>query len=316
MKNSNLVTRVISGIVCLIVVLAVGMIGGVPLFAFIALVGLIGLYEFYKAVGIYDKNAEDKKNNMLAMSGIIGSIIYFIVLWSGIISFIVYDSLNELNFSLSTSLLDNLIGLSKTQKLLELSNMTLVMIFVVIMLIVFMGIFVFTFPRFTFEKVAYALISIVYIPVCISFLYLIRFTENGKFAFWLIFISSWVCDTCAYFVGSAIGKHRLAPILSPKKSIEGSIGGIVGAVIVAFVFGYFVQYKIFGGANQSTQYMIICAIGAVVSQIGDLAASGIKRNHDIKDFGNLIPGHGGILDRFDSVIFVAPIIYILAILVL
>ena len=289
MKNSNLVTRVISGVVCLAVVLLVGILGGIPLFAFMTAAGLIGLYELYKAVGLYEKNAENKRDNVLAILGILGSAVYYIAL---------------------------LPELSKTQKLIELSNMTLILIFIVLMLIIFMGVFVFTFPRFSFDKIAFAIVAIVYVPVCISFIYLIRFIEDGKFVFWLIFISSWVCDTCAYFVGSAIGKHRLAPVLSPKKSIEGSIGGIVGTIIVAFLFGHFVQHNLLGGADKSIQYMFICAIGSVVSQIGDLAASGIKRNHDIKDYGKLIPGHGGILDRFDSVIFVAPVIYILAVLVL
>ena len=101
----------------------------------------------------------------------------------------------------------------------------------------------------------------------------------------------------------------MAPVLSPKKSIEGGIGGVVGAALLGYLYGTFFTPSAMGCA-------VFCAAGAVLSQIGDLAASAIKRNHNIKDYGHLIPGHGGILDRFDSVIFTAPVIYILAAMVI
>ena len=103
----------------------------------------------------------------------------------------------------------------------------------------------------------------------------------------------------------------MAPKLSPKKSVEGGIGGVAGAALLGVLFALAVNQ--WGGQNvDPLQYALICGAGGVISQIGDLAASGIKRNHDIKDYGKLIPGHGGILDRFDSVIFTAPVIYYLA----
>ena len=132
---------------------------------------------------------------------------------------------------------------------------------------------------------------------------------DGKYLVWLIVLSSWGCDTCAYAVGMLIGKHKLAPVLSPKKSIEGAIGGVVGAALIGYIYGMFFWLD-------PPECALLCAVGAVVSQVGDLAASAIKRNHNIKDYGHLIPGHGGILDRFDSVIFTAPIIYILAVIFL
>lgn len=132
----------------------------------------------------------------------------------------------------------------------------------------------------------------------------------------MIFISSWICDTCAYLSGMAIGKHKLAPVLSPKKSIEGAVGGVVGAGLVGALFGWLVLERVFADQNITWIAAVICAAGAVISQVGDLAASGIKRNHNIKDYGKLIPGHGGIMDRFDSVLFTAPIIYYLAILLI
>ena len=131
--------------------------------------------------------------------------------------------------------------------------------------------------------------------------------KNTPIVYFLIFICSWGCDTCAYAVGILFGKHKMAPVLSPKKSVEGGIGGIVGAALLGAAYGLVFHLDWQG-------CVILCAAGGAVSQIGDLAASAIKRNHDIKDYGHLIPGHGGILDRFDSVIFTAPIIYVLTLL--
>ena len=123
---------------------------------------------------------------------------------------------------------------------------------------------------------------------------------------WLIFLCSWGADTCAYCVGMLIGKHKMAPVLSPKKSVEGAVGGVAGAALLGFLFQLATD-------GPSYEYAVICAVGALISMVGDLAASAIKRNMEIKDYGTLIPGHGGILDRFDSVIFTAPIIYYLSV---
>ncbi len=170
---------------------------------------------------------------------------------------------------------------------------------------VLMAIYVFTFPKHRTEEVLAAFFGVFYVPVMLSFLYVIRCMEGGMLLLWLVFISSWGCDTCAYAVGMLIGKHKLAPVLSPKKSIEGAVGGVLGAALLGFLYGKFVFGR-FTGEEEAFFLAGCSAVGAVVSQIGDLAASAIKRNHDIKDYGHLIPGHGGILDRFDSVIFTAP----------
>ena len=105
----------------------------------------------------------------------------------------------------------------------------------------------------------------------------------------------------------------MAPVLSPKKSIEGAVGGVVGAALLGALYAWAVSGYNPNSAHTPLIYAIICAVGALVSMVGDLAASAIKRQQHIKDYGTLIPGHGGILDRFDSVIFTAPIIYVLAI---
>ncbi len=126
--------------------------------------------------------------------------------------------------------------------------------------------------------------------------------ELGIFV-WLIFITAFGTDTMAYFTGFAIGKHKLAPSISPKKTVEGSIGGIVGSILLSGIFGYFLVPDLL------FHCMVIGAIGGVISQLGDLTASIFKRKMGIKDYGNLIPGHGGVLDRIDSVLFTAPMVY-------
>ena len=132
---------------------------------------------------------------------------------------------------------------------------------------------------------------------------------DGKYLVWLILLSSWGCDTFAYCAGKLFGKHKMTPKLSPKKTVEGAIGGVVGAAVLGFLYGTFFKNNMIQVINPGVISGAACAIAAVISMVGDLAASAIKRNHDIKDYGNLIPGHGGILDRFDSMIFTAPAIY-------
>ena len=180
---------------------------------------------------------------------------------------------------------------------------------VIISFMMFMFVYVFTYPKFKAEQVMPAFFGVVYVAVMLSFIYLTRNLPDGKFLVWLIFLCSWGCDTCAYCVGMLIGKHKMAPVLSPKKSVEGAVGGVAGAALLGVIYAAATQ-------GPMLEYAVICAIGALISMVGDLAASAIKRNQGIKDYGKLIPGHGGILDRFDSVIFTAPAIYFLAKLVL
>lgn len=180
---------------------------------------------------------------------------------------------------------------------------------VIISFMMFMFVYVFTYPKFKADQVMPAFFGVVYVAVMLSFIYLTRNLPDGKFLVWLIFLCSWGCDTCAYCVGMLIGRHKMAPILSPKKSVEGGVGGVAGAALLGAIYAAATGGKI-------AEYALICVVGALISMVGDLAASAIKRNQGIKDYGKLIPGHGGILDRFDSVIFTAPAIYFLAKLVL
>ena len=124
----------------------------------------------------------------------------------------------------------------------------------------------------------------------------------------LIFIGSWITDTCAYFSGMLFGKHKLAPTISPKKTVEGAAGGALGTMLVMTVYALCVKH--FAAVNLNLPGVIILGIlCGIFSQTGDLCASIIKREHGIKDFGHIMPGHGGVMDRFDSLIFVSPIVY-------
>lgn len=185
-----------------------------------------------------------------------------------------------------------------------------IIVFFIAYLIVLTGTYVFTFPKFKAEDVMVCFFGMFYVVLMLSYIYQVRMMQDGAYIVWLIFLCSWGCDTCAYLVGVMFGKHKMAPVLSPKKSIEGGIGGVAGAALLGFIYATIFKDKITID-NANIIFPIVCAAGGIISQIGDLTASGIKRNHDIKDYSRLIPGHGGILDRFDSVIITAPIIYYL-----
>lgn len=195
--------------------------------------------------------------------------------------------------------------------LLLLDLQSYIMIAMIFVLMALMFVYVFAYPRYRSEQVMAAFFGIIYVAVMLSYIYQTRNLTDGAYLVWLIFICSWGCDTCAYCVGMLIGKHKMSPKLSPKKSIEGAVGGVLGAALIGAVYAALVG-KNLQAENQVAAYAIICGVGALISMVGDLAASAIKRNHDIKDYGTLIPGHGGVLDRFDSVIFTAPMIYFLA----
>ena len=152
------------------------------------------------------------------------------------------------------------------------------------------------------EDMSATLLGIMY---CVFFPFHIVLIDRSEYSIliWLVFLAAFGTDIMAYFVGMAIGKHKLCPKLSPKKSKEGAAGGVLGSVLFCGLFAYFVA------SDMLMECMIISVVGSVVAQCGDLAASAFKRQMGIKDYGNLIPGHGGILDRFDSVFFTAPMIY-------
>mgnify|MGYP002601720758 FL=1 len=264
-------TRLLSGILLVIIALITVITGGSLLFGVLLLISLIGMTELYKVFGI-----EKKAPGVLGYIFAVGyyALLYFKPQLPG-------ESLNWF--------------------------MMLFMGY----LICQMAVLVFAYPKYNTQQILAGFFGVFYVAVMLSYIYQTRILPGGIFTVWLVFLCSWGCDTCAYCVGMLIGKHKMAPILSPKKSVEGGIGGIVGAALIGILYALAVNY--WGNAGEDVlRYAIIGAAGGAISQIGDLAASAIKRYHNIKDYGKLIPGHGGILDRFDSVIFTAPIIYYLA----
>lgn len=158
--------------------------------------------------------------------------------------------------------------------------------------------------------IAISLFGIFYIVLFTMFVPLIAGLEHGKVLIWYVLTTSWGTDIFAYIVGRKIGKHKFSKI-SPKKSIEGCIAGIIGAVILSLIYTFCIN-KFMGFLIAPYLHIVIASIIlSIIGQFGDFAASSIKRFNEIKDFSNLIPGHGGLLDRIDSLIFIAPFAYIL-----
>ena len=185
----------------------------------------------------------------------------------------------------------------------------------VLVLILLIAVYVFTFPKYEISSIAISYFALFYVTVMLSCIYRIRMLSDGAYMVVLVFLSAWGNDTLAYCTGRLIGKHKMSPILSPKKTVEGAIGGVIGAGLLGCLYGLFAKQFLSVNYNLIVVFGIVCAVGGLISIIGDLGASAIKRNYDIKDYSHLIPGHGGILDRFDSIIFTAPIIYYMLVMV-
>lgn len=182
----------------------------------------------------------------------------------------------------------------------------------ILYLLVLLTIYVIRFPKHDAKQVTNSFFSFFYVAVCIGYIFQLRMAKDGGLFVVLILLCACGNDIFAYLVGILIGKHKIFPNLSPKKSLEGFIGGILGAALCGFVYGFVFQHFVEAGEyNYPLLFAIICGLGAFPAVVGDLVASAIKRNYGVKDYSNLIPGHGGILDRFDSMIFTAPIVYYL-----
>lgn len=161
--------------------------------------------------------------------------------------------------------------------------------------------------KYNFIDVSTTILGFLYVAMFFSYIVLTNQKVYGNYLVWLIFISSWLCDTTAYYVGRAFGKTKIAPMVSPKKTLEGSLGGLLGSAIACTLFGFIItKYNV---NIPLYHYFAIGIICGVFCQFGDLAASSIKRYVGVKDYSNLIPGHGGILDRFDSILFASAVVY-------
>ena len=266
-------TRLISGILLLAFTFVTMFFGGQLLLVTLFMISLLGLYELYKVMKFED--------TPLACVGYLGAFAWY------------------LNID------------TKPNVILDIKVPEL-MIFSIVVVAALL-VFVVKYPKYSANQLFSTIFGIFYIPVMISFIFKTRETiAFGQWLAWMVYVSSWGSDTCAYAVGRLFGRHKLAPNLSPKKSIEGSVGGIVGSALIGVIFGLIMSNFTGKSENLIIIFAVIGGLGSVISQIGDLAASGIKRNYDIKDYGHLIPGHGGILDRYDSIIITAPIVYFLS----
>ena len=163
--------------------------------------------------------------------------------------------------------------------------------------------------KISFKDIAYTLLGIAYIPIFMMFLTLINAMGNGKILLGYVFMAAWGTDVFAYYLGSKFGKHKFSKV-SPKKSIEGCVAGTLGATILVMIYT-FILNNFFAFEFSYILMLIAGVVLSLVGQIGDFSASAIKRYVDIKDYSNLLPGHGGMLDRIDSVLFIAPFAYIL-----
>lgn len=168
---------------------------------------------------------------------------------------------------------------------------------------------------FSIYDAAFTVLGVMYIGLAFAYLLLLRFTDaqiNSQTAFgslslgavylWLPFIGTWASDSFAFFVGSKMGKHKLCPAISPGKTVEGALGGLIGSVLGVAAAGYIFKFDMFHG-------IIIGMLVGIAAPLGDLVESAIKRFTGVKDSGRLLPGHGGVLDRFDSIMFAVPAVY-------
>ena len=259
-------TRLLSGIVLVILALILIIAGEEVLLASTFLISCIGMYELYRVFHI--------EKSIMAWISYLGV-------------FVFYTNL-RLTFAQDV--------------------MTIAMGYMILLMFAY----VFTYPKYEAKHIMASFFGFFYVGVMLSYVYQIRSLDNGVYLAFLVFICSWGCDTCAYCVGKLIGKHKMSPKLSPKKSIEGAVGGVVGTAFLTALYAYICHLKMGIASQQIILLAVIAAIAGLISMVGDLTASAIKRNYDIKDYGHLIPGHGGIMDRFDSMIITAPIIFYLA----
>jgi phosphatidate cytidylyltransferase len=271
-------TRIISGLVGMALLIAVLYLGSIVLGVVVSIIAAIGLYEFYNSV------SQVKNIHPIKLVG------YF-----SIIPLLIIGLQKTGAFHLDTGILT---GLS-----------------VCLLIFATMAVIVFGHKKFSIIDACVTAFGIAYIPFLMSFIILIRNMDHGVILIWLIFIGAWGTDTLAYTFGRLFGRRKIIPEISPKKTLAGALGGIFGCTALMIVFGLIVKNYF----SLEINYIALILLGifcGMISQIGDWSASAIKRYVNVKDFGNIMPGHGGVLDRFDSILFVAPVIYYVLVLLL
>lgn len=272
-------TRVISALVAIILLMAVLFSGKLVFALSIFLLVLVAAHEF---IGVGAAGGFKPFKPIIYLSSLI----------------VLFVGLNDVIFNLD---------------FINYTHVNLLLIYIITATILVT--LVFKHEEFRIEDAGFTLITIVYVVFTFSFLPLIRNMENGFYLLWIVFIGAWGTDTFAYFTGVTLGKHKMLPKVSPKKSYEGFFGGIIGCIVLSVLYGYFAVAK--GYVSFSIYHFIFLGIvNGVMSQFGDWIASAIKRYVKVKDYGKIMPGHGGVLDRFDSILFIAPFVYLYLVLVI
>lgn len=270
--------RIISGLIFATISIGFIVVGGQALDIFLLLIGIIGLYEFY--------NAFTKKGySPFKLYGLFNIVILALMLYTD---------------GSYMSIYVNVDGIGKFNAFPPLFLLSILAL---------LSILVFKHSKYNIVDVTITLFGGFYVTFLLSYFIKIRNLKGGLYLFFIAIIGAVAADTFAYFVGKAIGKRKLIPAVSPNKTIAGSVGGFFGATILLTIIGIILIKTNTYTEMAIYHYAIIGAIAGCVAQIGDLVASSIKRYTGIKDFGKLIPGHGGILDRIDSYLFVVPVVY-------
>ncbi|MBE7037644.1 MAG: hypothetical protein E7404_01930 [Ruminococcaceae bacterium] len=267
--------RIIFGAVIFLTAILITVVGKTAVSIAISIIALMALSEMYKSLKFF------KEQKILSAMGILYA--FLIMLFAtvkAISSTLDFNSFTHVIFKTTLAFL--------------------------VVLLIYM---VVRFEKVKFSCVTSFFVITAYITVFLAHIILIECQNHGNALIWFVFFGAWGTDTCAYFAGRFFGRHKLIENVSPKKTIEGAIGGAVGTVIIFAVYAFCLSCA--GLKINYINLIITAVICAVISQFGDLIASCIKRENNIKDYGSLIPGHGGILDRFDSVITLSPLVFYL-----
>lgn len=270
-------TRVASASVAVLILIAVMCSGKTVIGISVFFVSIIAMYEFFKAL-------ENAAYRPIKPIGYI-SCFYILLICFEYISFG------------TLKLFQNMLSL-------EFLSMVIFLMLVALLLCI-----VFSHQKYNIADVAVTFFGVFYITFLFSFIVLIRNLENGFFLLWLVFIGAFSTDTFAYFSGRFFGKRKLMPEISPKKTVEGAVGGMLGCTVITVLYGAYLMSS--GNVSDISlyHYIVLGVLCGTISQFGDWTASAIKRFVKVKDFGNIMPGHGGALDRLDSILFTAPVIY-------
>lgn len=267
-------TRIISAVVAIVLLLVIAYLGSIAIGLAIFLLALAAIYEFNKAV-------ERGGSKPIYPLGYLACLPLLYLAVEGLLPAQFRDYVAK-----------NCLLIAATG--------------VFILLVVLFCISMFSNGKYKMADISVTLFGIVYIAFLFSFVTLTRNMRNGNIYVWLIFVGACATDTFAFFTGITIGKIKIIPKISPKKSLEGCIGGVIGCVLAMLAFGSIFKAEL---GVPLIHFAVIGLLCGVISQIGDWSASSIKRAVGIKDFGNIMPGHGGVLDRLDSILFVAPVVY-------